>query len=225
MKPEEKEALQKVGSEEPREYSVDYINRYIQTAVENGYLVGYNHPYWSMEQEARILSYEGIFSMEMCNYSSYLLNRLEYNAALYDKLLRAGKRIFCHSSDDNHNKFPEGDPESDSFGGFTMILPEEFTYEGVIRAMEQGEMYSSMGPVIKELFLEGDRLHVECSPAASVHLYVGSKTPPRVYAKPGETLTAADFTIDSRAEYFRISVFDREGKAADTRGYLRGIDF
>lgn len=225
MKPEEKDALQKAGSEEPREYSVDYINRYIQTAVENGYLVGYNHPYWSMEPEARIMSYEGIFSIEMCNYGSYLMNRLEYNAALYDKLLRAGKRIFCHSADDNHNVFPEGDPNCDSFGAFTMIIPETFSYEGVIRAMEHGEMYSSMGPVIRELSLEGDKLHVECSPAVSIHLYIGSKTPRRVYANQGEELTTADFTVDDRAEYIRISVFDREGKAADTRGYLRGIDF
>ena len=149
---EAKDALIKVGSERPREYSREYINEFIRTAKENGYIVAYNHPYWSMEKEEDILSYEGLFSMEMCNYNSYLTNHLEYNAALYDKMLCAGKKIFCHSADDNHNKHPEGTPYCDSFGAFTMILPQEFSYSGVIKAMETGNMYSSMGPLFKEPF-------------------------------------------------------------------------
>ena len=55
--------LVRVGSERPREYSVEYINDYIRTAKENGYIVAYNHPYWSMEDEATILSYEGLCAL------------------------------------------------------------------------------------------------------------------------------------------------------------------
>ena len=214
------EGLERVGSERPREYTTEYINEYIRTAKEHGYIVAYNHPYWSMEAEADILSYEGLFSMEMCNYSSYLLNGLEYNGALYDKMLCAGKRIFCHGSDDNHNQYPEGHPHSDSFGSFAMICPEEFTYESVIEAMEKGNMYASMGPVFHRISVDGDTVHIECSDVASAFLYTGSKTPQYLHAEKGASLNSIDFKIDPKARYIRISIQDSEGRRADTRGYF-----
>ena len=214
------EGLERVGSERPREYTTEYINEYIRTAKEHGYIVAYNHPYWSMEDEAKILSYEGLFSMEMCNYSSYLINHLEYNGALYDKMLRAGKRVFCHGSDDNHNQYPEGHPNSDSFGSFTMISPEAFTYESVIEAMEKGNMYASMGPVFHRVSVDGDTVHIECSDVSHVFLYTGSKAPQYVHAEKGETMNSVDFKIDPRAQYIRVSVQDSEGRWADTRGFF-----
>ena len=62
---EEHGRLDRVGSERPREYTTEYINEFIRTAKEHGYLVTYNHPFWSMESEERILSYEGCFSLEL----------------------------------------------------------------------------------------------------------------------------------------------------------------
>lgn len=218
---ESKDALVKAGSQRQREYKVEYINEFIRTAQENGYIVAYNHPYWSMEDEEDILAYEGYFSLEMCNYGSYLESHLEYNGALYDKMLRAGKRIYCHSSDDNHNKYPETSPRCDSFGGFTMIMPERFTYAGIIKAMEKGKMYSSMGPLFSEVSLEGDRLHVECSEVAQICVYFGGKSPAYVKAEEGHTLTKADFIVDSNARYLRVSIWDWLGRTADTRGFFR----
>ncbi len=215
------EGLERVGSEKLRELTEEYVNEYIRTASEHGYLVAYNHPYWSMENEAEILSYDGLFSMEMCNYGSYLLNHLEYNGALYDKLLLAGKRIFCHSTDDNHNHYPEGDPNCDSFGAFTMILPDEFSYNGVIRAMENGDMYSSMGPTFSEVSVDGNKLHIECSEVRNIFMYFGSKQPYHLHANKGETLTSADFPIQSGVKYIRVSIEDGEGNRADTRGFSR----
>lgn len=221
MDDEAKAALKKVGSQRPRVYSGEYINEYIRTAQENGYLVAYNHPVWSMETEADILAYEGYFSLEMCNYGSYLVNHLEYNGALYDKMLCAGKKVFCHSADDNHNEYPEGRPECDSFGGFTMLMPEEFTYAGIIEAMEKGEMYSSMGPLFQEVSVEGGRLHIECSEVERIYVFYGGKSPDYVLAEEGRMLTEADFTIPPSAKYVRVSIWDNRGRAADTRGFFR----
>lgn len=215
------EGLVCAGSTRVREYTNEYINEYVRTAKENGYIVAYNHPYWSMEDEADIIAHEGLFSMEMCNYSSYVMNHLEYNAALYDKLLTAGKHIAVHGSDDNHNVDPIDDPNNDSFGSFTMIMPEEFTYGSMIDAMEKGAMYASMGPVFHEISLEGDQLHIECSDVKSIFVYTGSKKPGWLHAKPGETLTSADFTVDDKARYLRVSIQDSEGNWADTRGFFR----
>lgn len=215
------EITQRAGSERTREFTREYINEYIRTAKENGYIVAYNHPYWSMEGAADLLALEGCFSMEMCNYSSYVSNGLEHNGALYDQLLCAGKRIFCHGADDNHNDFPVEHPENDSFGAFAMILPEALEYGAVISAMETGEMYASMGPEIHEVRVEGDKVFIRCSPAAHVYLYNGGKNPTRVHATGGQLLTQAELTIPAGARYIRVSVVDEEGRWADTRGYTR----
>ncbi|MBE5770127.1 MAG: PHP domain-containing protein [Clostridiales bacterium] len=221
IKPEDRPRLICAGSARPREYTREYIAEYLKTARENGYLVSYNHPVWSMENEEDILAQDGYFSLEIVNYSAFLLNHLENNGALYDKMLRSGKRIFCHAADDNHNKFPEDHPECDSFGGFTMILAEDLSYDSVIHAMEKGEMYASMGPVFNEITFDGENLHIECSPARHIFAYTGSKSPRHLHTLPGEEVTSADFVIDPRATYVRVAVVDAEGRMACTRGFFR----
>ena len=218
---ERKDALKKAGSERVREYRSEYINEFIKTAKDNGYIVAYNHPYWSMEGFNEIMSYQGCFSMEMVNFSSYVENCLEHNGQLYDALLIAGKRIFCHGADDNHNKYPFDSPYNDSFGGATVILADELRYDKVIEAMENGEMYSTMGPEIKEVSFDGENIHIECSEAERVLVYYGSKTPSKLYAEKGENITSADFAVDQNLRYVRVSVIDKDGNRADTRGYFR----
>ena len=218
---EQKQNYTKAGSQKTREYSVEYINYFIHTAKQNGYIASYNHPWWSMEDEADILAYDGFFSLEMCNYDAYLLSHLEYSASLYDKMLKKGKRIFCHSGDDNHNEASEGSPKSDSFGAFTMIMSEDLKYASVIDAMEKGEMYSSMGPVFKEVSIVGNKIHIECSEVDRIMVFTGSKAPKSKFAQEGETITFADFEIDDRAEFVRVSVVDKYGRFADTRGFFR----
>lgn len=210
----------RVGSERRREFTVEYVNSYIQTARENGYLVAYNHPYWSMDDEARILAYEGLFSLEICNYGSFVASGIEHNAQLYDKMLRAGRRVFCHAADDNHNGLPEDHPLFDSFGAWTQIYPREFTYSGIIDAMESGDMYASLGPVIRELSVDGDTLRVECSDAAKIFAYFGSKQPASLHST-GKPITSAGLKIDPDAKYLRVAVQDERGRWANTRGYFR----
>lgn len=210
-----------VGESNARVYSPEYINYMLKVAKENGFIATYNHATWSMEDEATILAYDGFCSMEMCNYSSFSMNHLEYNAALYDKMLCAGKRIACHSADDNHNGREEGTPGCDSFGGFAMVMPDSFEYGAIVDAIEKGEMYSSMGPTFTEVSIEGNKVHVECSPVKHIAAFTGSKTPKRAFAPIGGFITSADFELDDRAKYLRVSITDCEGKHADTRGYFR----
>ena len=218
---EQQDALIKVGSQRPREYSVEYINEYIRTAVENGYLVTYNHPVWSMESEADILAYEGYFSFEICNGGTIVMGHEEHNGTLYNRMLSAGKRVFCHAADDNHNKHPEGSRDYDSLVAWTMIMADELSYDKIIEAMESGEMYASMGPELKEVSFDGESIHVECSEVEGVFVYSGSKQIKHIWAEPGQSLTSADIQILPNSRYVRVSVKDKYGKWADTRGFTR----
>ena len=211
----------RAGEEDTREYTVDYINRFIKTAKENGYIVAYNHPYWSMEDEADILSYDDLWSLELRNTGSYKLNRLECGEMLYDKMLGRGMRLGVNAGDDNHNKYPIGDVECDSFGWYTVILADELEYSNVFSALENKDCYVSNGPVIKELSVEGDTVILECSPAEEVYMYCGSKRPAAKRLPKGETATHFEFKLDDRMKYIRVSVYDTEGRAANSRGFFR----
>ncbi len=221
LTPEQHEKLHRVGSERPREYTPAYINEYIATAKREGYIVAYNHFGWSLEREEDVLAYEGCFSMEIFNYSSFRTNQFDYNANLYDKMLRNGQRIACHAADDNHDVWPIGHPANDSFGGFAMILPEEFTYDSVIDAMEKGEMYASRGPLFEEISMEGNKIYIRCSPVKHIHVLNGGKQPKYLFAEEGKWLTEAEFEINPRALFVRTTIVDEKGRTADTRGYFR----
>lgn len=215
----------RVGSEEPRRYTVEYVNQFIKTANENGYLVSYNHPFWSMETEERILSYEGIFSLEMYNTSSFVINNLENGEALYDVMMRRGMRIGCHAGDDNHNVHPFDSPYNDSCGWYTVILADKLEYGSVINALENKDFYASNGPRIKEISVsdgeEGKTVHVECSLASKIFVYYGSKSPKCVMLPKGDTRTVFDLPIHPKAEYIRVSIYDKNGNVANSRGFFK----
>lgn len=222
---EEHGALQRVGSERPREYTTEYVNEFIRTAVENGYIVSYNHPFWSMETEERILSYEGYFSLEMYNTSSFKVNRFENGEGIYDVMLRKGLHVGCHGGDDNHNKHPFDDYDSDSFGAHTRILADSLAYGDVFDALERKDCYVSTGPVIREIAVvdgeEDEKLvRVKCSPAKQVFLFVGSKSVKHVTAPRGEYLTEVVLPLHKKARFLRVSVYDTEGEHANSRGYF-----
>lgn len=219
--PAVRDGFHKVGSQRPREYTVEYINDFVKAANENGYLCAHNHAFWSLEAHEMISQYCGFFSMEMCNYGSYLGNRTDYNAALYERLLREGKRIFVHSADDNHNDQPLDSPSSDSFGGFTMIMAKELTYPAVIEALENGDFYSSMGPKIHELTFDGSHVHIETDPVRQITMRPGGKKSFFVVGDENSPVTSADFDIPESAPFVRFSAYDFQGRYADTRGFFR----
>lgn len=221
MSDEMADSRKKVGDLGPRRYEADYIQTFINTAKENGYLVTYNHPCWSMEQEERILNYDGFFSLEICNSNAMIENGYEVNLALYDKFLRRGKFLYCHGSDDNHNKRPLDDPFSDSFGAWTMILAEKLTYSDVIKALEHGDFYASTGPQITELFFEGEHVHLECSPAKRIMMHLSPKHAEFIYDKHGQMVTSADFKIPADAAFVYFSVHESNGRSAHTRAFRR----
>ncbi len=216
-----RDGFEKVGSMRPREYTVEYVNDFVKTAIENGYLCTHNHAVWSLEDQEMITEYRGFFSMEMCNYSSFVSNRTEYNAPLYDRLLREGKRLFVHSADDNHNEFPLDSFKNDSFGGFTMVLSKDLEYSSVIEALEKGDFYSSMGPLIKELIFDGNKVHIETDPVRQITMFTGGKKTYFVTGDETSPVTSADFEIPESAPFVRFSAYDLQGRYADTRGFFR----
>ncbi len=221
MPPEEATRREKAGDLGPRRYDRAYIQAFIDQARQSGYLVTYNHPCWSMESQEDILAYSGCFSLEVFNTGSMKISGAEGNVALYDRMLRMGRRLYVHGADDNHNHQPFGSPLCDSFGAWTMVMAGELSYPAVIRALEEGRFYASTGPAFTRLSFEGSAVRMEFSGADRAIMHMSPKWAVNACAQPGEPFERAEFIIPDQAPYVYFSLLSEGGRRAVTRAFTR----
>lgn len=218
FKKEDFEHLIKYDGEYERVYSAKGINEIIKIANDEGFLVSYNHPTWSLENACDYLEYNGLFGVEIYNHSCFVQSDITDEEAI-DNFWRAGKPLFCLCNDDAHRVLPD-DENCDAFGGFTMIRARSLNYREVMHALEAGEFYASSGPIIKSLVLENDIVKMEFSNAVSAHLITRGRRTERKYAKKGETINYAEFKLKDTDGYFRVTVTDTNGKKAYSQIYV-----
>ncbi len=208
-----------------RHYTPEGISDMMKRGRENGFFVTWNHPAWSFEESKDYLRYENMNAMEICNYGCVTEGFLDYCPAVYDEMLRAGKRIYCIGTDDNHNWGKTEDGSWDSGGAWTMIKAEKLDYRTITQALEDGHFYASQGPEIHEMWIEDDRLHIITSDAVKITLSTAARRVKNVRANLGETINCAVFDLNKdeileRGTYLRITVVDADGKCANSNAYF-----
>ncbi len=213
------EPLIKFEGEYERVYSAKGINDMIKTAKEKGFIVAYNHPFWSLENARQYLGYEGLFAVEVYNHANAVGGGNDYCINVLDDFLRDGKKIFCTMCDDCHERKGAEGADSDMFGGFVMINADKLEYDTIMRELQNGNFYASQGPKIKSLVRDGDTVTVKTSPAARISLSTAGRRTKAINAEPNETVCEAKFKIRPDDGYFRITVIDKFGKYANSQGY------
>ncbi|MBT5913986.1 MAG: phosphotransferase, partial [Rhodospirillaceae bacterium] len=84
--------------------------------------------------------------------------------------------------------------------------------DALLDAMKAGLYYSSQGPEIHDIRIEGNELHVECTPAVNISLQGRGA---RSNYISGEGLKAASFRTERFEEaYVRVTVRDESGNRA-----------
>ena len=204
----------------PIEYTPESISATIRSARDDGFYVTYNHPVWSLETKDEYCNYHGMNAMEMVNYSSICVGLDERNSQQYDEMLRGGERIFCVAADDNHDSHPLGSPKNDSFGGFTVIKADRLDYESIISALLAGNFYASEGPAINDLWYEDGFVHITVPEASKITYTTGTRRSRVAFPESGETMTEAAFEVSDYDNYFRLTVFGKDGKMAFTNAYF-----
>ncbi len=212
-----------------REYSQECINKIIKEANEAGFLVTLNHPYWSMQNYTDYCDLEGLWGVEVYNHFSHVFG-LDSNDQAFVDLINQGKEVFPICGDDCHN-------DVTSLGCCTMIKADNLEYDTVMGALKRGDFYSSYGPEIKELILDGDKLSFKCSEARRVILNTECRFS-AVIGGNGEPVTEGTFNlapyfevlnetkdINFRRPYIRIIVEDAQGRRAYTRAYFLDSGF
>lgn len=209
-----------------RPYTKWGINHLIKTGQRNEFFVTYNHPTWSLESYPQYIRYKNANAMEITNYGCVVCGFDDDNGHAYDDLLRKSSNMYCISTDDNHNIYPDSSPDCDSYGGYVMIAAKSLTYEDVTSAIKSGMFYSStgtykhIGPKILGITLNGDKVTVKTSDARSISYIPHTRNCQIKNAEENSTVNYAEFKVKPKEKYFRIVVTDQKGYKAYSNAYF-----
>ena len=202
-----------------RAHTAERINEMVKRAHELGFLVSYNHPDWSLETAEDYLGYEGFDFIEVHNTGCVKSGHFNDEYA-FDNMMKAGKRIFCVATDDNHNAYGFDEPNTDSFGGWVMVAADRLGYSELMTSLENGDFYASTGPEIHSISVSDEgTVDVRCSEAKRIFLITQGRRNSRVLAEEGGFVTEASFKLYPQDVRFRIRVDDGKGCSAFSQIY------
>lgn len=197
----------------------DAVNAYIQALRDKGFLVQYNHPVWSLQESEDLHGIKGLWGTEVYNFSATIDGTDGNQGFMYDVLLRDGSRLFCTATDDNHNAYPFGHEQCDSFGGYIVIRAERLDYPTIIGALERGDFYASTGPQIHDLYIEDGKIKVTCSPARHILFTDNTRRSKSVNAVGDDFVTYGEFELRDCFTFVRVQITGPDGSLAFSNAY------
>ena len=134
-------------------------------------------------------------------------------AYLLDGLLEQGHRLLVTAGDDAHFGRPD-----DRFGSWIEVSCDRLEPDALVTALKTGHYFSTQGPALCELRVEGNRLHVKTSDVHVIGLTGGGDrwlSGTERTSEPGATIAAAEFDLTPfRGAYCRVVAIDGDGKRA-----------
>ena len=176
-------------------------------AVAAGAFVAIAHPQWSGLTLADARGITAAHAVEIYNHGCAIGCDRPDGFAIADHLLTEGRHLTMVATDDAHFSEP------DHFGGWVMVKSEANEPEALLSALKRGDFYSSQGPELHSVRLEGDHVVVECSAAVSITA-IGWGTGAK--AIHGHSMTRGEVPLArlNNSPWVRVSVMDAGGKRA-----------
>lgn len=196
-----------------RSYGADGINEMIRIATEQGFLVAYNHPQWSLESARDYLGYQGLWAIEIFNTRAWRGGCFEYDVIAYNDFLRDGHPMACIMGDDNHNI-------DDCFGGYVMINAEKLEYNEIMTALKEHRFYASTGPQIYRLFVEDGVARISVQAGCIVAFSTGTRRTEQKETPKEDGIYEVTFPYTKDDIYIRFDVIDEKGRRANTCAYF-----
>jgi predicted metal-dependent phosphoesterase TrpH len=191
--------------------SGETIQSMCERAHAAGAFLGIAHPQWYGLTTEDALSIPRAHAVEIYNHSCAVECDRGDGLVVWEEVLAAGRRINAYAADDAHFATP------DAGGGWVMVKAERLEPEPLLEALKCGDFYSSQGPEIHDVAVDGDAVIVACSPARAI-VAVGAGTGSRSAhcETPGRTIDRAALSLEPFGEdgYFRITVIDPMGRRA-----------
>lgn len=158
---------------------------------------------------------EAVHAVEVYNHNCAMaaLPDRANGAYMLDGLLERGRRVLVNAGDDAHFVHP-----LDRFGGWVEGHCERLDPDALLSSLKAGRYYSTQGPEMSELILEGERLRVETGEAYAISLSGGGdrwQSGSERHGEVGAPITEAEFDLAPfRGSYCRVTVVDEAGKRA-----------
>jgi hypothetical protein len=176
-------------------------------AVAAGAFVAIAHPQWSGLTLADARSITAAHAVEIYNTGCDKGCDRPDGAAIADLLLTEGRRLTLIATDDAHFSEP------DHFGGWVMVKATENQPDALLTALKAGHFYSTQGPELRDVRIEGDHLVVDCTAVVSI---IASGWGTGAKAVHGHSLTQGKVPLDrlNNSPWVRATVIDAAGKRA-----------
>lgn len=172
-----------------------------------GAFVAIAHPQWSGMTLADARSLDAAHAVEVYNHGCAVGAARPDGFAIADLLLGEGRALSLCATDDAHFNEP------DHFGGWVMVRSVENTPKALLTALKAGDYYSSQGPELRNISVDGDTVTVESSAVVTVILQSGGSA---ALAMHGSSMTRCRLGLGRFKEHgwFRVSVIDAAGRHA-----------
>ncbi len=178
-------------------------------AAATGAFIGIAHPAWYSLRLEEARSIKVAHAIEVYNETCSLLNDRGESWSFADMLLAEGWRLTGFGADDLHMTLPD---RPDAFGAWVWVRSPTLEPVALVDALKAGDYYTSQGPEIHDIQIDGDEVSISCSPAASIYA-TGVAT--RAASAHGDGFTEARLPLDLFMDaYFRVTVIDAAGKRA-----------
>lgn len=157
---------------------------------------------------------EAVHAVEVYNHHLASALPAQANGAyMLDGLLERGRRALISAGDDAHFGHPR-----DRFGGWLEVHCERLDPEALLASLKAGRYYSTQGPALRKLLVDGDRLRVQTSEAYAISLTGGGdrwQSGQERHSVDGGPIVEAEFDLAPfRGSYCRITVVDTAGRLA-----------
>ncbi len=167
------------------------------------------HPKWSNLAETDALDVDGLPALEVYNGACERARERGDSEAVWDYALAAGRRLNALSVDDTHAGAEVG-------LGWTMLRAsaERLDLGAVWEALRRGHWYSTNGPLIHDVRVDGNVVSAWTSPARAITFVARSPDGRRFYSDDGALVDRAEYEIKGTETYLRVQVEDAEGRRA-----------
>ena len=189
----------------------------IRRASEAGAFVVLLHPGLNnlpLDTVDRLPAFDVVDAVEVYNHNTFGSQPDRADGAyMVDGLLERGRKVSIAAGDDAHFAFPR-----DRFGGWVEVWAEALEPSALVASLKSGSYYSTQGPRIEALELDGDRLRVKTSPAHAIAVggagdrWLDATT---VLDEGGDPVSEGTFDLSAFAgSYCRVTVIDADGRRA-----------
>lgn len=169
--------------------------------------VGILHPAWSGVVPQDIDMLESVDSIEVYNEGHYRDSDRGCGWYLSDIIATNGRRLTAFASDDAHL-----DRLDQRFGAWVYVRAAELSPSAILGGLKAGHFYSSTGPILRDIWLNDQKIHVACTPATAIFA-LGRGSLAR--SVRGRDITECQFDARQFLDGFcRITVVDEAGKRA-----------